>query len=119
MSATCLRILDGQTLGEQQEPASATAVDLGDYDELELVVTVTSAGTTEADAGSAPALVLRHAPSAAADVLLDFPTPVSVDLTATGSTWIHVPYFTRWLFWSTSAALTTAATVNVEVVGRR
>lgn len=119
MSATCLRILDGQTLGEQQDPAAATAVDLGDFDELELVITVTSAGTAEAGDASAPALVLQHAPSASGDVLLDFPTAVSVDLTATGSTWIHVPYFTRWLFWSTSGSLTTAATVTVEVVGRR
>lgn len=117
MSATCLRILDGQTLTEQQAPASAGALDLGDYDQLELVISVTTAGT--ADEGTAPALVLQHSPSSGGEVLLEFPTPVSVDLTVTGNTWIHVPYFTRWLFWSTSGALISAATVSVDVVGRR
>lgn len=119
MAAICICIVDGQTIQDQHAASAADAVDCGEFDELELVIRVSAAGEAEEGASSPPMLVLQHAPRADTDTLLDFPTPVSVDLTVEGSTWIHVPYFTRWIFWSTSAALASGATVTVEIVGRR
>jgi len=91
----------------------SAALDLLDYTTLELMVRVTQATT-----GDSPRLLLRHAPVNEADAYDDFPTPIAVDLTATGRTWVHVGYFTRWLAWFSSGTLDADAEVVVDLIAR-
>ena len=118
MAAICIRILDGELIQDKHAASAVEAIDFGDFDELELVIRVTAAGVAADGAPAAVTLVLQHAPTADADALLDFPTAISVDLTTAGSTWIHVPYFTRWIFWFTTGQLASGATVTVDIVAR-
>ncbi len=91
----------------------STALDLIAYSTLELMVRVTQSTT-----GESPRLLLRHAPVNEADAYEDFATPVAVDLSTTGRTWVHVACFTRWLAWFSDGTLEADAEVVVDLIAR-
>ena len=68
--------------------------------------------------GESPAIVFEHAPTNEAGAYFDFSTPASVDLTATGRSWIRVTAFTRYLRWTTTGTFETPAVVTVDLVAR-
>lgn len=111
MPTYCRRLLDQATLSTGDALDPADALDLADYKELEIVVEVHSAAE-----GDTPRLVLQHGPTAA--VSLNFETPVSVDLSATGTSWLHLARFTRWLGWSVTGTLSGGAVVTLEVIAK-
>ncbi len=91
----------------------STALDLLDYRTLDLMIRVTAATT-----GDSPVLVLRHAPVNETDAYTDFATPVTVDLSATGRTWVRVEAFTRWLAWFSAGTLDTDVEVVIDLIAR-
>ena len=107
------RLLDEATLSADTAPDLSAALDLGDYREIHLVLTVTSAGD-----GDAAKLVVRHAAVNDEAAYLDFETPVSVSLGTTGSTWFHVDTFTRWVSWFVSGTLSREAVVTLDLVAK-
>lgn len=106
--------LDAKTLEDGDSMALTEALDLGEYRTAEIVVNVESA-----DEGGGATLVLQHAARNVNGAYLDFETPVSVALSATGATWVKVDRFTRFLGWSISGSLGGAVVVSVDVVGKR
>lgn len=110
-------LLDKHTLSRETSPDLGEALDLGDYGTLHIVVTVHTAAT--ADAGSAnPTLDVQHAAVNELDRYLPFDTPVSIDLTVAGTTWVHVSDFTRFVLWMLSGTLSTEAVVTVEIIAK-
>ena len=107
------RILEGATIADGDEMDLASALDVGEARELEIILTVVEAGD-----GDNPKLVVRHAPINAEDSYLDFETTVEIELTATGRVWFHVDKFTRWLGWFTSGTITSGAVVTLEVLAK-
>lgn len=107
------RWLDQRTFSAGDTMSLSEALDVGDYGSLELVITVEQAAT-----GSSPALVVEHAALNGADRYLAFDPAVSVDLTQTGTTWLHRSPFTRPLGWSLSGTLETDAVVSIDVVAK-
>ena len=104
-------LLDQATLSTGDALDAADALDLGDYQQLEIVAEVTTAAN-----GDAPLLHLRHGPTAAAG--LDFETPISIDLSAAGTSWHHADRFSRWLSWTVSGTLDTSAVVTIHVIAK-
>lgn len=120
MSILTLRLLDGVTLNAQS--ALSAVVDLGEYLTLDIIVRVAQAGTAApADDGGtgAVALVVQHAPTDDDASYLDLPDPVSVDLTATGATWVHADHYTRYVRLTLSGHLEGDAVVTVDLVAKR
>lgn len=113
MPTLCRVLLDRQSLSAGDAMSLKDALDLGHYATLDVVVTV-----HEASEGDSGALELRHAPRNQEDSYLDFPTPISVSLAATGKTWIRADAFTCFVAWSVSGDLSRSATVSLELVAR-
>lgn len=107
------RVLDHHSLSTGDAMDAADALDLGEHQTLELVLTVHSAGT-----GTSIALVVQHAPFNESGAYLDFPTAVRFDLSTTGTTWSQVDRFTRFVSWSVDGNLDTAAEVTLDVVAK-
>lgn len=114
MSSFCTRVLPQTTIEDGASMDLTQALDLADFRELDVVVTVVEAAT-----GEAPLLVVEHAAFNEEGGYLAFSTPMAVDLTATGTTWFHADAFTRWVRWRTTGTLSTAAVVTLDVVARR
>lgn len=89
------------------------ALDLGELRELHVVVTVDEAGT-----GETARLSVKHAPVNEEAAYLDFETPAEVDLTSTGTTWVQVSSFTRWVHWFLSGTLSENAVVTLDVMAK-
>lgn len=94
--------------------ALTEALDMGPFNRVDLVVAVEEAGT-----GEGAALAFQHAARNEEGAYLDFDPVQSVDLTATGKTWIQIEALTRFLGWSLSGTLETSPTVTIDVVARR
>lgn len=113
MSSKSYNLLLQATVTDGSAQDLAEALDLGDFIELEILVRVLSAGD-----GEAPLLQIQHAPVNEDDAFIDFPEAISVDLSVEGTTWVHVPHFTRWVRWRTAGTLTSSAMVTVHVVAK-
>lgn len=107
------RLLEQKSLEDGDLMDLVDALDLGIYTSLEFVIRVLQAGE-----GEAPVLVLQHAAVNETGAYLNFETPVSIDLTTTGSTWVHVAAFTRFVGWSLSGTLSSEAIVTIDVVAK-
>lgn len=113
MALQYCRILSSTTLSPGDASDVSLALDEGEYRELHVVLTVSSAGQ-----GDTPKLVLRHAAVNDKDHYLDFETPVEISLTETGTAWFHVDTFTRWVCWFVSGTLTEPAVVTIDLIGK-
>lgn len=113
MRTLILRWLDQRTLSAGDTMSLSEALDVGDYNSLDLVITVEQAAR-----GTDPVLVLEHAALNGSDHYLAFDPAVSIDLTQTGKTWLHRSPFTRLLRWSLSGTLETDAIVSIDVVAK-
>lgn len=107
------RLLDGATLSAESAPDLSSALDLGDYREIHLVLTVSSPSD-----GDAAKLVVRHAAVNEASAYLDFATPAEIALSTSGSAWFHVDTFTRWVSWFITAAPSAEAVVTLDLVAK-
>jgi len=117
MSVASFQAMNQATLSAGSSVGISNSVDLGESRELEVVVTVVTPASIEED-DSSPKLLIRHAPRDVAELYIDFPTPIEVDLTTAGTTWFHVPYFTRFVAWLTSGTLGSDAVVSVDFTGK-
>lgn len=115
MYPTSKRILDQFTLQTGDQLSTNAVADFADARDLEVVVTVHTPATPEEDA-EAPQLFVKHAPVNDDTYYVDFPTPVAVDLTVAGTTWVHVPYFTRYVGWAVSGSIGTEPVVSLDVL---
>ena len=97
-------LLDKYPLSRETSPDLGDALDLGDYGTLHMVVTVHTAATAVAGTAN-PTLDIQHATTNELDRYLPFDTPVSIDLTVAGTTWVHVSDFTRFVLWMLSGTL--------------
>lgn len=113
MSLHYRRLLDSVTLSPGAEVDLSQALDLGDYRELHLVLTVQSAGE-----GDAAKLVVRHAAVNESGSYLDFETSAEIALTATGTAWFHADTFTRWVCWFVTGTLSADAVVTLDLVAK-
>lgn len=113
MKALYTRVLDAFELSDGVTMDLMTAVDLGDYSKVVLVVRVNQAGE-----GDAPTFIVEHSASNEAGSYLPFDTVVEVNLTATGYTWFHQDAFSRWLGWRISGTLTSSAIVTLEIIAK-
>ena len=111
--ATTTRLLDHTTLAEGDRIQAADAPDLVDGATLEIIVTV-----HEATEGEAPTLSLVHAAEKDDDAWMDFPSPVRVALSRTGRTWLHVPWYSRYIGWATTGTITGAPIVTVDLIAK-
>ncbi len=107
------RLLENAPLTPDAGLDLSQALDLGDYREVHLVLTVNGAG----DGGEAK-LVVRHAAVNEASCYLDFETPAEIALNATGQAWFHADTFTRWVCWSVSGTLLAEARVTLDLVAK-
>lgn len=114
MPTLSLRWMDQRTLSPGEEMPLIEALDVGDYNSVDIVFTVVKEAT-----GTAPALVLEHAPCNELGGYLGFDPVQTVDLTMPGKTWIHLDRLTRFLGWSLTGALEDGATITADVVARR
>lgn len=108
------RVLDASTLSDGDGAEPTHAVDLGEYRELHIFVRVTEAGT-----GESPTLVVEHSSRGETDTYVPFETPVSVDLTTTGNTWVQVSGFLRYVAWRLTGTLSASAVVTLDIVAKR
>jgi len=117
MYSISMRMLDQKTLqiGDGIDPS--VVPDLGDAHELEILVTVLTAATVGVG-GDTPQFQVKHAPMNDTQYYVDFPTVVAVDLTKTGSTWIHVPYFLRYIAWFLSGTMESGAVVTLDIMAK-
>lgn len=113
MSILYRRLLDGATLAPGDAPDLAGALDLGEYREVHLVLTVDSAGE-----GDAPTLVVQHAAVNEEGAYVDFETRAETALNATGTAWFHAGTFTRWVMWFVSGTLSAEARVTVDLIAK-
>ena len=113
MSILYRRLLDGATLAAGDASDLSSALDLGEYREVHLVLTVDSAGD-----GDAPVLVVQHAAVNQAGAYMDFETRAELSLSATGTAWFHAATFTRWVMWFVSGTLSADATVTVDLIAK-
>ena len=113
MNPLYIRILDEASLSLGDTMDLTNALDLARYRELEIVVRVSQAGS-----GDAPLLVVEHSASNEAGAYLAFSTPVEVDLSVVGNTWLHQVAFTRWVAWRVSGTLSESAVVTLEIVAK-
>ena len=112
-----MRLLDQKTLQTGDVIDPSVVPDLGDAHEIEILVTVLTAATAGAG-GDTPLFLVKHAPVNDTQYYVDFPTIVAVDLTKTGSTWIHVPYFLRYIAWFLSGTMESGAVVTLDVIAK-
>lgn len=113
MTSRSFRMMLERSLEDGATMDASEVLDLGDYRELEIVVTVLSAAE-----GEAPTLSLLHAPIHEDGAWLDFAEAVSVDLLMTGATWVHVDHLTRWVGWRLSGRISGSATVTIDIVAK-
>ena len=113
MSLLYRRLLQNVTLSAGETTDLLEGLDLGEYREVHVVLTVVSAGS-----GSAVKLVARHAPLDDEDSYLDFDTPMEISLTETGSRWFHADAFTRFVSCFVSGTLESDAIVTVDLVAK-
>ena len=107
------RLLDQATVNDGDTLDLSDAPDLGEYHTLGLAVTVHEAGV-----GTAPLLVVEHAASNATDYYGAFSTPAQVALDVTGTTFVQVDAFLRWVRWTTSGSLSSPATVTLDLIAK-
>lgn len=123
MPTTLSRPLIDAVLTTDGTTVMPAPLDLSEWPLLEIVVRVTQAGvaapTADGETPATPALRIQHAPTGDASDPLDLPTPVAVDLTVAATTWVHVPYFTAFLYISVTGHLEQPATLTVEILGKR
>ena len=113
MSLLYRRLLENATLAPGATFDLTLALDLGEYREIHLVLTVSEAGE-----GEGAKLVLRHAALNEEASYLDFETPAEIALTGTGTAWFHADSFTRWVCWFVSGELNASAVVTVDLVAK-
>lgn len=113
MSPFHLRMLENAILSAGETGGVSGALDLGGFSELHLVITVQEAGD-----GESPRLRVKHAIVNEESVYVDFETPVSVDLSVSGTVWVHVPAFTRWVCWFVEGAIASSATVTLDALAK-
>lgn len=109
-----IRLLDHVTLKNGDSIDLSALLDLTSARELEIAVTVHTEGAASATAR----LLVQHATAADKDLFVDFPTPVSIDLSVATTTWIHVPYFTRFVGWFTSGIFDDEVEVSLDIVAK-
>ena len=107
------RPLSAATLSAGAEVDLSQALDLADYREVHVVLTVDQAGD-----GETPVLVVRHAAVNEAGAYVDFDTPAQRTLSSTGTSWFHADSFTRWVMWFVSGTLNADAVVTVDVIAK-
>jgi hypothetical protein len=122
MPARRIRLLDRASLIPGNTPSLRASLDLDDAVILQIVAEVHTAGVAAAPDPEdpnrpAPALLLQHGPTADGPAL-DFTTPISIDLTAAGTTWLHADTFTPCLLPSLVGKLDAAAVVTLDVLMR-
>ena len=78
-------------------------------------MTVHTAGTA-AEGGDPPKLLVQHAAVNEEQYYVDFPSPIAVDLTQVGLTWIHVPYFMRYVGWVVTGTIGDAPVASLDVL---
>ncbi len=110
--STC--ILKRVTLSDGDAMDLSMALDLLAFHELDIVVQV-----HEAAEGDTPRLLVEHAPANEEGSYLDFPTPISIDLSVVGSTWHRVTSFTRWVTWRTTGTMGAGPVVTMDILARR
>ena len=117
MDRTQTRVLAQVILKTGDKVDVSAILDYLGANELEIVATVHSASADPTD-GTAPQLVVKHSPVDDEHYFIDFPSPVAVDLTRTGSTWVHVPYFTRYVGWFVDGTLSGEVTVTLDITAK-
>lgn len=110
------RLLDSVTLSAGDVVDLTGALDLGQYRELHIVVTIHQAG--EAQEGESVTLSVKHAAINEEALYLDFETPAEVSLTSAGTSWFHASTFTRYVWWFVSGTLLSDAVVTLDLVGK-
>lgn len=117
MYPTSKRILDQTELQAGEQMEATAAPDLSEAHELEILVMVHTAATA-VDGAESPQLLVKHATTRDEQYYVDFPTPIAVDLTQVGPTWIHVPYFTRYVGWFQTGTFESAPVVSLEAMAK-
>jgi len=113
MSMRYIRPLSSVTLSPGVAIDLASALDLGDSAELQIVLTVTQAGD-----GDTPVLVVKHAAVNEASAYFDFDTPVKISLSSPGTAWFKVDSFTRWICWFVSGSLNSGAVATIDIIAK-
>ena len=116
MSMFHRRLLESATLSADSALDLESALDLGHFRELHIVLTVNQAA--EVAEGTTAKLVLRHAAVNGVDQYVDFDTPAEIDLSREATVWFHVDSFLRYVGWFVSGTLTGAAVVTIDVIGK-
>ncbi len=108
------KILDKVTLTRDSVADLSGALDIGEFTELHVVVTVHSGSE-----GEAPKLCVRHALTNEEGSYVDFASVCEVSLSAAGVSWFSTQSFTRYVSWSLSGALAGEATVSLDLMAKR
>ncbi len=108
------KILDKVTLTRDSAADLSGAVDLGEFTELHVVVTVHSATD-----GESPKLCVRHAIQNEAGSYVDFASACEASLSAEGVSWFSAESFTRYVCWSLSGDLGGEAVVSLDLMAKR
>lgn len=106
--------MNGKKLALGDTMQQTEALDVGEYQTLDLAVTVETA-----DDGADAALVFEHAARNEAGCYMDFGDKVTVPLTVTGTTWVKIDRFTRFLGWAIEGTLNSGAVVSTDVAAKR
>lgn len=117
MYPTSKRMLDQTELRSGDQMDASAAADLSEAHELEILVMVHTAAEA-VEGGESPQILVKHASMRDEQYYIDFPTPVAVDLTQVGPTWVHVPYFLRYVGWFLSGSFEGAPVVSIEVMSK-
>jgi len=114
MGLTYQRVLYRASLKSGDTMSLPDALDLGERQQVVVVVTVETAGNAD-DTGQ---FVMQHAAVNEVDGYLDFQTPMTVPLNVTGRTWFSADAFTRWVSWTVTGNLSSPAVVTVDLLAK-
>lgn len=114
MSMMVWKILDRVTLTQDSVADLSGALDLGEYRELHLVVTVHSATD-----GQTPKLCVRHAAVNAEGAYVDFASVCEASLSTPGVSWFPATAFTRYVCWFLSGTLGGEVIVSLDLIAKR
>lgn len=113
MAVFSTRLLNQATINDGETMDLTQALDLCEFQTLDVVVHVVTAAV-----GESPLFILEHAAANDTSSYMAFSPPVQVDLTVTGHSWYRITSFTRWIAWRISGSLSSSAMVTIDLLAR-